>query len=144
MNQFNAVAIGDGEEGRGLQKPIRPFAVRGQQALQARAFGQARKEVTKFALQPPMEVAEASAFERKQRAKGHQFTGIKFGLRMFRHRLHPIIHGAKEMCNNVFGLHESLLENGFGQRIFFVVALVKQLARTPLFIFNHLATSTNS
>ena len=144
VNQFNAVAVGDGEKGRHLQKPIRPVSMGGQQALQARALGQARKEIVKFALQPPMEVAEASAFERKQRANGHEFTGIKFGLRMFRHVLHPIINGAKEMCNNVFRLHESLLENGFGQRIFFVTALVRQLSRTSLFIFNYLATSTNS
>jgi hypothetical protein len=48
------------------------------------------------------------------------------------------------MCNNVFGFHESLRENGFGQLLFLGKALVKPMSRTPLFIFNHLPTSTIS
>jgi hypothetical protein len=48
------------------------------------------------------------------------------------------------MCNNVFGFHESLLENGFGQLLFLGKALVKPMSSTLLFISNHLATSTIS
>ncbi len=57
MNQLNAVAIGDGEKGRRAQKTLRPIPMRRQQTQQTGAFGQARKEVTKFALEPPMKVA---------------------------------------------------------------------------------------
>ena len=91
-----------------------------------------------------MEVAKPSALERKQRANGHNFTWKKFCLWVLGYVPHPVINGAKEMCNNVFGLHESLLENGLVQLTFLVKALVKQRSRIHLIVFNHLATSTNS
>ena len=120
MNEFDAVAIGHRKEGGRTQKTIRPFPVRRQQSLQARALRQARKQVRELALEPPMKVTEASALERKQRADGHNFTRIKFRLRVLGDELHPVINRAKEMCNNVFGFHESLLENGFSQLLFLV------------------------
>ena len=114
MNEFDAVAIGHRKEGGRTQKTIRPFPVRRQQSLQARVLRQARKQVQELPLEPAMKVAEASAFERKQRADGDNFTRIKFSLRVLGHELHPVINRAKELCNNVFSLHESLLENEFG------------------------------
>ncbi len=109
MKQFNAIAIGRSEKGRRAQKAIRPIPMHRQQTLQTRAFGEARKDVTKFAFEPAMEA---------------------------------VINRAKERCNNVFGFHESLQENGFGQLLFLGKALVKPMSRTPLFIFHHLPIST--
>ena len=76
------------------------------------------KQVQVLTFEPAVKVAEASALERKQRTDGHEFARIKLGLRVLGHVLHPVINRAKELCNNVFRLHESLLENGFGSHTF--------------------------
>lgn len=118
MNEFNAIAVRDGKESGRAQEAIRPVAMCGEQALQAGAAGQARKQVRELAVEPAVKVAKASAFEREHRPDRDEFAGVEFTLRMFGHKLHAIINGAKEMCNNVFSLHESLQENGFGHYIF--------------------------
>lgn len=118
MKQFDAVAIGDGKEGRGAQKAICPIPIRGQQALQAGATGQARKQERELTRKPAIKVAQAPALECEQGSDGDQFTRIEFALRMFGDKLHTIINGTKKMCNNVFGLHENLQKNGFGHYTF--------------------------
>lgn len=118
VNEFNAVAIGDGKEGRCVEKTLCPVPMCGEQALHACATGQARKQMRELALKPAVKVPKASALEREQGADSNHFTRIKFTLRVFGHEFHAIINGAKEMCNNVFGLHEHLQENGFGHYIF--------------------------
>lgn len=139
VNEFNAVAIGHGKESGCAQKTIRPVPMRGQQSLQARALRQARKQLTKFASEPAMKVAKASALERKQRADSDNFARIKFGLRMLGDKLQAVINGAKEMCNNIFGFHESLREKGFGQQLFRGKALVRPMSSMALFIFQSLS-----
>jgi hypothetical protein len=109
VKQFDAVAVHHRVEGEGGEKAIRPQAVRGQQAQQARAFGQERKQVRELTLQPAIKAPKAPAFEGKQRFKRHQFARIQRAVGMFFDPLHPVIYLTEQVCNNVFGFHLCLL-----------------------------------
>ena len=118
MNEFNPVTVGDRKEGRRSEKTIRPFPMRGQQSLKSCPVRQTGKQVRKLAAQPAVEMPELAALERKQCSYGDHFTGIEFNLRMLGNVFQTVINRAKEICNNVFSLHKSLQENGFGKFTF--------------------------
>jgi hypothetical protein len=86
---------------------------------------QARKEVRKLAFQPKIKAAKATAFEREQGANRDQFTGIERAAGLFFDPFHAVIHMTKQMCNNVFSFHWSLLgcwnllSNLTGKALFF-------------------------
>jgi hypothetical protein len=113
VKQFNAITVSDGEEGRFSEKAICPVSMSCQQALQARALWQARKQVRKLRFEPAIKVPKLAALEREQSPDGHDFNGEEFRRWMFGHVLHAVINRAKELCDNVFSLHWGLLGKWF-------------------------------
>jgi hypothetical protein len=82
-NQFNGLAVDDGEEARFGHEPLTPVLMDIQRPLQPGPIRQATKQSIVITLQPPVKGPKASAFERRQQSNRHQLTRPQFGLRMF-------------------------------------------------------------
>src|SRR5262249_55611767 len=77
MDQLNTVGIHDGEETRLGQKLERQSGIVAQEPLEPCALGQGREPDAIVRAQPAIEGAEASAFQAKEQADGHNLTGVQ-------------------------------------------------------------------
>lgn len=104
MDQFDAVAVNDGEEGGVRQEGLTPGLVGLEQPLQARALGQ-RKPGAVIPCQPAIEGAELDTLEGEEQTNSHQFAGIEVGLRVFGQVADPVIYQAEERDDKIQGGH---------------------------------------
>src|SRR6185437_3489567 len=105
MNQFDAIGVDHGKEGRIGQKLLGPRLVRAQGAQQPRAVGQSRKERLIITREPAIKAAETAAFERAEQTEGDDLARPQLGLRMLGASAEAIIDQTEEVCEKLGGSH---------------------------------------
>src|SRR5664279_863739 len=110
VDQFNPIAIDNGEESRLHQELLTPTLMHPQQALQAGAVGQPREQGAVIPCQPAIEGPKVTALKRKQQPDRDDLAGIQFRLPMFWHLAHLVIYPAEQFNDKVFGGHGSYLQ----------------------------------
>ena len=77
MDEFNPIAVNDGEESRLCQKLLTPAVMGMQGTLQTGAVRQASEQGVVIPFQPAIERPKVAAFEREQQPDGDQFARIR-------------------------------------------------------------------
>src|SRR3954452_15462930 len=109
MTQFDAVAVGDAQDGRLRQEALRPGPVRGEEPEEARALGQRGEQLAIIAAEPAIEGALPRPFARVEQRQSHDLAGVQLGLRMLRLVAHDLVHPAEQRDDKLLGRHASLL-----------------------------------
>lgn len=118
VDQLDAIAVNDSEEGRGRQEVSAPVLMSCQLALQAGAVWQAAKQRGVVTRYPAVEGAEISPLQRKQHAEGYHFAWVQLGLAVFRYHRHVIIYPTEQFDDKVLGGHGSYLQQFGDYRLY--------------------------
>src|SRR5512143_1528719 len=114
MQQFNPVGIDHSQQRWGCQKAIGPRPVGPEQAKQARALGQPRKQGMIVADQPAIKGPLPNAFQPEQDADRDRFAGPQVSLGRPRDILHLVIYPTEQVNDKVFGGHVRSPQSGRG------------------------------
>jgi hypothetical protein len=118
MDEFNAVAVDHGEEGRLRQELLTPPLMDAQGTLHAGAIRQTCEQRVVIALQPAVKGTEVTALQGERQLNGDQFTRIQARLGMLRHCSHLVIYPTEQFDDKVLGGHGSYLQQ-FGDYWFY-------------------------
>ena len=105
MAQFNAVAVGDAQDGRLGQEVAGPAGLGFQSAEEAGALRQFGEEMTIVVLEPVVESAATDVLDGVEHADGDQFACGEPGLGMGRHRREGVIYFAVEFGDKIGDVH---------------------------------------
>src|ERR1700742_2107444 len=97
MTELNAERIGDPQDGGLSQKSSGPVLVRVEEAKQAGALRQMRKQRQVIAPEPAIEMSGGGAFESKEQGERNDLAGVEFGLWVFAKVLHLLINAAEKV-----------------------------------------------
>ena len=107
MDQLDPVGIDDTED-RGLsEKPRRKVPMPLEQAKQAGALRQLRKQPLAIPEQPAVKRPIAYAFDGKQEGHRHNFARVEHRLRMLGYVAQGIIYSTKQLGDTIQGGHEA-------------------------------------
>ncbi len=109
MHQVAALAVGNAEDGWVGQAIVRPGAMRGEHATQARALGEVWQHGWVVAHAPTVARTGADTRERNQQAERDQFARLQRGVRMLGHGVHTLIHPTQQTNANSNGRHTAFL-----------------------------------
>lgn len=105
MDQLDAVAVHDAQQGRRRQEQQRPLLVGFELAKQPSPIGQARKQRVVIPHQPAIERAVADPLQGVQHPQGHHLVGPQHRLGMFGQGSHPVADPAEQVRDKIGGGH---------------------------------------
>lgn len=104
VDQFDAIAVHNGEETGIGQEGVTPILMSLEQPLQTSPLGQIKPR-TIVAFQPAVESAELHALEGKEQTNRDQFTGIEVRLGVFGQVADSVVYQTEEMDDKIQSGH---------------------------------------
>ncbi len=105
VQQFNAKSVGHAQQARLGQGSLGPLLMGLEQTKQPTALGQLGKQGPIVAAEPTVEGMFADAFQGEQQTQRDNLAWLEFGLAMFWHVTHHIVHLAKQDSAKLDGSH---------------------------------------